>query len=479
MKKTIAAILAALMLLAVLPAAAAAETDYILQIPGGRVEDSLTEIDGYDFLRTDIYLNGVTDEKLPTALAFDFGFDAELLDYAMSSQDLGSYSLVAVDANGATVSDGSVLINDRNARQGELRIVFASDYGCRIREGMPLISLYFYFVGSLYADSEIVFTIGSDIEAESVAMSEQNGHGRYRSRTVGTDLKPYIVSEGIENIPIEPEISFDPQDVEYKGSTPYVVYDGTEKKPRVIVTNKDTGETIDPRFYSVKYYNNTQAGTAQAEVTMYRGYAGSAQTWFKIYLPPTTGTTVENIGTGIRISWDPVEGATGYVIYRRAWNLISSGWTTFERWFNTTDTSWVDGSDENHRVYAGTRYQYGVKAYPSDPMNNFDLGIVGPLKTTVRITTRRLESVTPGSRRLTAKWLPSKVFTGYQLQCARDAAFTQGLKEITIDDWQTGEYTIKSLSSGKRFYVRVRSYHEFEGMTYYGEWSNVLDCKVR
>lgn len=479
MKKIIAAILAVFMLFATLPAAAATTTDYVLAIPGGEIANAMTEIDGYSFLRVDIFLNGVTESKMLTALAFDLGFNAELIEYAMSSQEEGEYYLEALNANGELVSERSILINDREARQGTLRLVFASDYGCRIKEGKPLISLYFYFSGNLQANTEIAFTVGKTIEAESVVMEDQDGYGRYRSRTVGTDVHPYTVTNDITSVPIEIEAEIDPRDVEFKGTTPYLVYDGTEKTPRVIVTNKESGEQIDPKFYSATYVNNTAAGTASVTVNMRHGFIGTAQTWFKIYLPPTTGTAVENIGAGILVTWEPVEGAKGYVIYRRAWNLISSGWTTFERWFNTTETSWIDGSDENHKVYAGTRYQYGIKAYPVDPMNNYDLGVVGPLKTTVRITTRTLESVTAGSRRFTAKWSASKVFTGYQLQYWRDKNFDTTLKEVTIDDWQTNEWTVRSLNRGWTYCVRVRSYHEFEGMTYYGEWSNVLSCKVK
>lgn len=479
MRKIIAAILAALMLLAALPAAAAAEADYTLMIPGGRIDDAIAEIDGYRFLRTDVYLNGVTDDKLLTALVFDLTFDPTLIEYAMSSQDLGEYYLLATNAAGETVSQRSILINDRDAKQGALRFVFASDYGCRIEAEKPLISLYFFFVGNIAENTEIEFAIGDEIEAESVAMTEQNGNGRYRSRTVGVSTNVYTVTENIASIPVEPAVEIDPRDVEFKGATPYVVYDGAEKTPRVIVTDSETREPIDPKYYSVSYADNIAAGTASVEIRMRRGYTGSASTWFKIYLPPTTGTAVENIDEGILISWEPVEGATGYVIYRRAWNLISSGWTTFERWFNTTETSWVDGSDANHRVYAGTRYQYGVKAYPKDPMNNYDLGFVGPLKTTVRITTRTLESVTAGSRKLIVKWSASKVFTGYQLQYWRENYYDTTLKEVTIDDWQTNEWTIKSLNRGWTYCVRVRSYHEFEGMTYYGQWSETQSCKVK
>ncbi len=195
---------------------------------------------------------------------------------------------------------------------------------------------------------------------------------------------------------------------------------------------------------------------------------------FKIYLPATTETYVENSANGVRISWKAVPGAKGYVIYRRAWNLVSSGWTTFERWNNTTETEWTDT-----KVYAGTRYQYGVKAYFDDPMDNYNLGLVGPLKTTVRITTRELRSVTAGSKQLTVRWTGSKVFTGYQIRIATDRNFTKNVTAIKVTDPAQYQTVIKGLKSGTTYYVTVRSYQVFEGMTYFGGWSNVLSAKVK
>ncbi|MBQ4423144.1 MAG: fibronectin type III domain-containing protein, partial [Clostridia bacterium] len=189
------------------------------------------------------------------------------------------------------------------------------------------------------------------------------------------------------------------------------------------------------------------------------------------------------------------EGAAGYVIYRRAWSSTTNGWTDFARWDNTTETTYLDGHDAAHKVYAGTRYQYGVKAYfarrtdpvaetqiggnVNDPSGNFNLGMVGPLKTTVRITTRELKSVTAGTKQLTVKWGGSTVFTGYQIQYATNSAFTKGVKSFKIDNPKTVSTVIKNLKTGTTYYVRIRSYHEFNGMTYYGEWSNVRSAKVK
>ena len=267
-------------------------------------------------------------------------------------------------------------------------------------------------------------------------------------------------------------VTLNPNDVQMNGKTPYVIYLNAPRKPGVIVKDKN-GKTVDPSKYTVTYRDNVKPGTAFADV-VFKSDGKYATVWFKIYLGPTSSTTVQNVENGIQVSWAKVTDAKGYVIYRRAWNLISSGWTTFERWNNTTKTTWTDT-----KVYAGTRYQYGVKAYYNDPMDNYNLGIVGPLKTTVRITTRTLNSVTPGNKKLTVKWTGSSLFTGYQVQVATDANFTKDVKTVTVSNAKTYQTAVTDLKAKTTYYVRVRSYHIFEGTTYYGQWSNVMNGKTK
>ncbi len=274
--------------------------------------------------------------------------------------------------------------------------------------------------------------------------------------------------------------------MQYKGTTAYVIADGYAQTPGFTVRD-ETGNVIDEKYYTYEFKANKEPGTAYLFITYCNGYYGTTRGMFKIYLPATTTTTVENVSNGIKLTWSKVEGADGYVIYRRAWSSTTNGWTDFVRWNNTTALNWLDT-----KVYAGTRYQYGVKAYfnrRTDPVtgaqiggntgDNYNLGEVGPLKTTVRITTRTLSSVTAGSKQMTVKWSGSSVFTGYQIQYATNSAFTQNAKAIKITNPKTVQQMIKSLTSGKTYYVRVRSYHVFNNMTYFGEWSNVLSCKVK
>ena len=432
MKKILAIVFACLMLLPTGRMTASAEgEDYTIEVKGGQTNESMETVDGANLFRVDVYFNGVTEEKLLTALALDLNFNPSKIEYMTNSQELGRHYLHAVDSAGYDMGERSLLINDKSADNGRLRFAFASDYGCRIEDDKPLISLYFFLAPGMEKGTPIGIATGSVIEAESVRMADQDWNAEYVQRTVGKSLTGYRVSETTTatGTPLNGEVSFDPAAVQFKGTMPYVIYNKKAQEPAVVVKNKDTGETVNPKFYSVAYSSNTAPGTGTATVTFRRGFSGTCKAVFKIYLPGTATTTVENRADGIHISWAKVDGAAGYVIYRRAWNLIDAGWTTFERWNNTTATEWTDT-----KVYAGTRYQYGIKAYfaqRTDPesgakiggaMDNYNLGVVGPLKTTVRITTRTLNSVTAGRKKMTVRWSPSKVFTGYQIQYARTRA---------------------------------------------------------
>ena len=288
-----------------------------------------------------------------------------------------------------------------------------------------------------------------------------------------------------EIVKVGTRISFADGAVEFSGTTPYVVWNGTAATPAFTVEGED-GANLTGNDYTYEYLRNSEPGTGYIRVTVTNAnYDSPADRWFKIYLPASTSLTVENIKTGIRLTWAPVEGAAGYVIYRRAWSSTTNGWTSFERWNNVTESTWIDGSDASHKVYSGTRYQYGVKAYFAEKtdevtgqtiggaMDNYNLGVVGPLKTTVRITTRSLTSVTSADGKLTVKWSGSKVFTGYQVQIATDQGFTSVVTDEKLATPTTYSKVYEELTTGTTYYVRIRSYHVFNGMTYYGEWSNV------
>lgn len=326
------------------------------------------------------------------------------------------------------------------------------------------------------ATSFLPNTEKANIKAYSSAYSYNAGTGKMTMPSLVSEFPYYFVTgKGDMEVTIKRSfnanftVQFVNGAVGVKNGENYVLYTGDEVRPEFIVKT-DNGSTVENYYYDYKYVNNVDPGTATLEVNM-KGHTTTKKLTFKIYLSGPETMTIENVSDGIQLKWEPVDGAVGYVIYRRAWGSTTGGWTIFDRWNNTTSTSYKDT-----KVYAGTRYQYGVKAYFVDAYHG--LGLVGVLKTTVRITTRTLTDATAGAQQVTGKWNASCVFTGYQLEVATDAAFTKNIKAVKFADWETTKGTIKGLKANTTYYVRVRSYHEFEGMTYFGEWSNVKSCKT-
>ena len=54
-----------------------------------------------------------------------------------------------------------------------------------------------------------------------------------------------------------------------------------------------------------------------------------------------------------------------------------------------------------------------------------------------------------------------------------------GAKTKVVLGASNTSYVIGGLKKGRTYYIRLRSYHVFNGMTYFGEWSNVMNCKVK
>lgn len=73
-------------------------------------------------------------------------------------------------------------------------------------------------------------------------------------------------------------------------------------------------------------------------------------------------------------------------------------------------------------------------------------------------------------RRLTVKWAKDKMATGYQVQVSTAKNFKKNLKKKNLSGTS---YTFTKLKTGKKYYVRVRSYKKCGKETLYGTWSRV------
>ncbi len=112
----------------------------------------------------------------------------------------------------------------------------------------------------------------------------------------------------------------------------------------------------------------------------------------------------------------------------------------------------------------------------------FKNGYSGTVQKSFKIAPKKtaIKSLTAGKRSITVKFSKvSKQVTGYQIQYAANKNFTSGKKTVTIKKYTVTNKKLTGLKSGKRYYVRIRTYKKVGTKTYYSGWSSVKNMKVK
>ncbi|MBR4907380.1 MAG: hypothetical protein IKZ44_11095 [Clostridia bacterium] len=172
--------LAFLLLLALAPTAAAEAADlpekgdYVVRIDGGYVPEHTETVNGKECLRVDLFIDGVTNERLLSSISFKLVYDTDQLAYVK---------------NKALSGNGAMSIGNPN-EPGLFQFAFASSSGILISGNTPLLTLWFTVADDLPAGTQIRFAFAEAIKSDSVPQ------GSYTSqkRTVGAQLKPFGIA---------------------------------------------------------------------------------------------------------------------------------------------------------------------------------------------------------------------------------------------------------------------------------------------
>ena len=89
----------------------------------------------------------------------------------------------------------------------------------------------------------------------------------------------------------------------------------------------------------------------------------------------------------------------------------------------------------------------------------------------------KLIECTGGSKRIKVTWKRVKGIDGYQIQYSKNKNFSKK-KIVTVKGSKSLSKTIKKLSAGTTYYVRVRTYKSVNKKKYYSKWSNVMSAKT-
>ena len=195
--------------------------------------------------------------------------------------------------------------------------------------------------------------------------------------------------------------------------------------------------------------------------------SGKANT-ITIYVVPgkTSAVTLANANKGIKVSWKKVSGATGYVIKRQAG---SGSWTNVKTVTSGNTVSYTDAATAANTN--GTKYTYRVFAQTTFSDKKTKVSDKYTAAVCYKVARPAIKSLTnSASKKMTVKWAKNAKANGYQIQYSLKSNFS-GAKKWDSKKNSIVSKVFGSLTKGKKYYVRMRTYKKVGSKYYYSTWS--------
>lgn len=169
-------------------------------------------------------------------------------------------------------------------------------------------------------------------------------------------------------------------------------------------------------------------------------------------------------------SWNIVQMGNYWYYADSTWESISYSEEDGYSWFLLGETNFI-----NHTRNAEYQTEEFYSSYPIGS-ENYNQSGNNPVQTVLeRPVISSLE--TSFRRAMTVKWNRNTEASGYQIQYFSIRS-PRSYKAVTISKNTTVSKTLARLITGKRYYVRIRSYKTVSGTTHYSAWSNVKSLKI-
>ncbi|MCD7814091.1 MAG: carbohydrate-binding domain-containing protein [Lachnospiraceae bacterium] len=211
----------------------------------------------------------------------------------------------------------------------------------------------------------------------------------------------------------------------------------------------------------------TESGTTtETDSSVYETEASSSEeTETAVTVAAPKITSAKNKASGILLTWEGDSNATGYIIFRNGEKIATVKGATTLKYLDTGATS------------NGQKYVYKVRAYIRFNEKLYK-SAKSVKKKIYRMTTTTISSVSKGkSGTLTVAWAANSCADGYVIKYSTSKTFTDAATvRVSASNLQA---TLSELTSGTKYYIRVRSYKTVNGNTYYSGWSAKSSKKVK
>lgn len=232
-------------------------------------------------------------------------------------------------------------------------------------------------------------------------------------------------------------------------------YTGEEQKPKVTVKY---GSTVlkEGTDYELYYYNNTDIGKAEVNVSGIPEGAwwGSKTLYFDI--------------TPISASPD---------VSLKKSSFVYTGSSIKPEISSVKIGSTNLSSDQYKVTYSSGRKKVGEYSVTVSLTGTYKGSKTLKFKILPKGT--KIKNISSEKKNLTVTWTPQKKeIDGYKIYCSKKKNFSGSIKKKTVSKSKK-KITFTKLSSGKTYYVKIRTYKKVNGKKYYSEWSKAKKIKVK
>lgn len=262
-------------------------------------------------------------------------------------------------------------------------------------------------------------------------------------------------------------------------ASPYT-YNGQRQYPSVVVVQIGNNTLQQGTDYTISAFpDSVNAGTYSFTITGINNFSGTATK-----STGTTNTTTSGSNTGVRTESYTIEAKDASKLYKKDNGISVTGLKTLT--YNGKSRKPAISVIDNE---LGTELVSGTDYTRSDSNNKtsgtasvtltFKGNYTGTITATYKIKPKKtsITKVTAGKRKATVRYKKVSGISGYQVKAGTNKAVTKGTK--TKNTTKTS-YTMKSLTKGKKYYFKVRTYYTgTNGKKTYGSWSGVKSVKVK